>query len=121
MMKRPLMVSALATALTLLAGFAFAADPALAQDKVQVQEQVYGSQLMTPEERLDYRTRMRAAKTADERAQIREEHHERMKLRATERGVTLPDEPPVTGRGMGSGTGIGAGTGGMGRGGAGNR
>ena len=102
-----------------------AADPARDQDQVRTQDQVrdqdiYGSQLMTAQERNEYRTRMRAAKTLEERERIRKEHHEQMKLRAKERGVTLPDEPPA-GRGPGSGTGGGMGPGGGGMGPGGGR
>jgi uncharacterized membrane protein YgcG len=105
MMKRTLMMSALAATLVLFSGFAFAAD----QD-----EQIYGNQLMTQQERTDYHAKMRTVKTAQEREQIRKEHHEQMQVRAKERGVTLPDEPPGRGGGMGSG---GGGMGGMGSGG----
>jgi len=38
---------------------------------------------------------MRSAKTAEERAQIRKAHQERMKEKAKELGLELPDEPPV--------------------------
>jgi len=68
MMKRTLMMSALATTLFLSTGFALAADQAPAQEKTKTQ--VYGSQLMTQQER------------------------------AKEQGLTLPDEPPVGGSGM---------------------
>ena len=88
-----------------------------AQKQVKQQEQVYGSQLMTQEERMAYRARMRAAKTQEERERIRAEHHEQMKARAKERGVTLPDMPPAMGGGMGLGGGMGPGGGGMGPGG----
>jgi hypothetical protein len=54
---------------------------------------------------------MRNAKTLEEREQIRKEHHEQMKARAQEKGVTLPDEPPARGRGMGPGKGMGPGMG----------
>ena len=90
------------------------------QDRLQTrdktQDQIYGSQLMTQEERNAYRNQMRAAKTAQEREQLRKEHHERMKVRAKEKGVTLPDEPPARGKGMspGGGGGMGPGGGGMG-------
>lgn len=78
---------------------------------------VFGSQLMTPEERQQYRDRMRSAKTAEEREQIRREHHAEMQARAKGRGVTLPDEPPMMGGGRGMGLGMGQGMGqGMGRG-----
>src|SRR3989344_5573541 len=75
------------------------------------QNQIYGSQLMTQQERNEYSNRMRAAKTEQEREQIRKEHHEQMKIRAKEKGVTLPDEPPARGRGMGPGKGMGPGGG----------
>ncbi|MDH5612599.1 MAG: hypothetical protein OEY66_09115 [Gammaproteobacteria bacterium] len=102
-MKRLFTISALAStlasALTLSTGFALAADQDRErdQDRLQTQEQdrIYGSQLMTQQERLEFRARMRAATSAEEREQIRNEHHERMKVRAKERGVTLPDEPPA--------------------------
>lgn len=102
MMKRTLMVSALTTVLALSAAGTFAAD----QD-----EPIYGSQIMTQQERNDYRTKMRAAKTAQEREQIRKEHHDRIKERAKAQGITLPDEPPARGAGMGPGGGMGPGAG----------
>jgi len=71
----------------------------------QMQDQIYGSQLMTPEERSAYRDRMRSAKTAEEREAIRAENHKKMSERAKERGVTLPDEPPAAGMGRGMGPG----------------
>lgn len=61
----------------------------------QQKTQVFGWQLMTPAERDAYRIRMRAAKTPEERARIRAEHHQEMLKRAKERGVTLPEVPPV--------------------------
>jgi uncharacterized membrane protein len=69
MMKRPLMVFALTIALSLPTGFALAADLAPAQVKAQAQkqEQIYGSQLRTQQERAEYRAKMRAAKTVEER------------------------------------------------------
>ena len=83
------------------------------QDEAAAQraDQVYGRQLMTEQERLEYRERMRAATTAEERERIRAEHHERMQERAEERGVTLPDEPPMRGEGRGGGQGAGQGSG----------
>ncbi len=106
-MKRPLIISALATALSLSTGFALAADQAPGTEKAKTQKQVYGSELMTQQERTEHRAKMRSAKTAEKREQIRKEHHERMKERAKEQGVTLPDEPPVRGGGMGFGGGRG--------------
>lgn len=116
MTRRQLMLSALAMALSLSAGFAPAAEQARTQS-ADSQEPIYGSQLMTPQERAEHRTRMRTAKTAEDRDRVRNEHHERMKVRAKERGVTLPDEPPASGGGMGPGGRMPPGGGaGMGRG-----
>ncbi|MBU1237718.1 MAG: hypothetical protein KJ634_03775 [Gammaproteobacteria bacterium] len=90
---------------------------AVAQDTAPV----YGSQLMTQQERMEYRNQMRTLKTQEERNAFRLEHHKRMQERAKERGVTLPDAPPAAGNGMGPGGGRGMGDGpgmggGMGRG-----
>lgn len=115
-MKKTTLLSTLAFALLLPAGHSLAADPA------QDQEQIYGSQLMSQQERIEQRDKMRAAKNAEEREQVRKEHHERMKERAKERGVALPDEPPAKGGGRGpGGGGMGPGGGGMGPGGGGGR
>ncbi len=116
-MRATVLVSALAATLLLSAGFATAADQERTQDmpqtQTQNQDQVYGSQLMTRQERAEYRTKLRAAKTAEERERIRNEHHEQMKERAKVRGVTLPDEPPAGRGGMGPGGGVGQGGGRM--------
>jgi hypothetical protein len=110
MLKKMVILSVAATALTLSLGIALAAEQERTQQ--QTQEQIYGSQMMTPQEREEYRLRMRAAKTAEEREQIRKEHHERMQNLAKERGITLPDEPPSRGGGMGpGGGGMGPGSG----------
>lgn len=49
---------------------------------------------MTEQDRAEHHARMRAAKTQEEREQIRREQHERMKKRASERGLRIPDDPP---------------------------
>jgi hypothetical protein len=123
MFKKTLTMTALTSVLVFAAGSALADDQdrTRLQDKDQTKDQIqdktqdriYGSQLMTAKERNEFRSRMRSAKTAQEREQIRAEHHERMKVRAKERGVTIPDEPPARGGGMGPGSGMGPG-GGMG-------
>lgn len=106
-----------------------AADQTRAQDQMLTQDQInkmpdqqiYGSQLMTPQERDAHRAKMRAAKTYEEQQRIRAEHHKQMQARAKERGVTLPDAPPP-GRGPGTGAGPGPGPGGgMGPGGGGRQ
>lgn len=107
MMKQILLMSYLVITLFLTAGVASAADKTQMQQKAETQEQVFGYQLMTNEERMEMRNKMRAAKTAEEREQIQAEHHERIKLRAKEQGVTLPDQPLMKGGGMGAGQGRG--------------
>jgi hypothetical protein len=96
----------------LAACFVFTAGGAVAAD---ADETVFGSQLMTQQERNEHRLRMQSANTAAERETVRAEHHERMLERARQQGVTLPETPPAqgTGRGMGGGRGTGPG-GGMG-------
>ncbi|MBS4095956.1 MAG: hypothetical protein KGZ83_03850 [Sulfuricella sp.] len=121
MKRQTLLASALVGALSLAGGYVFAADPAPVQEKPQAQEPIYGSQLMTKQERAEHRTKMRAAKTPEEREQIRKEQHQLMQERAKERGVTLPAEPPVGGGGMGPGGGMMGPGGGMGPGGMRNR
>ena len=112
----------------LMAGCAvpvLAADQDRTRDQTRVQDQIrdqdiYGHQLMTPEERNAHRTKMRTAKTYEEREQIRKEHHTQMQIRAKEQGLTLPDEPPAgRGPGLGPGGGGGPGPGGGGGGGPG--
>jgi len=90
--------------------------PALASQHM-AEERVYGYELMSPQERDDYQARMRAAKTEQEREQIRLEHHKQMQERAKAQGKTLPDMPPAgygPGGGMGPGGGKGMGSGGKG-------
>jgi hypothetical protein len=130
-MKRTLIYTAVLAALPAMVSVANAADQdkdqTRDQDRRQTQDQardtpIYGSQLMTQQERSEYRSRMRAAKTQEEREQVRKEHHEQMKARAKEKGVSLPDEPPARGMGGGMGPGgggMGPGGGGMGPGGGG--
>lgn len=77
---------------------------------ILAEQQVYGSQLMTQQERMEHRSKMQSMKTMEERERYRMEHHKKMQQRAKERGVTLPDEPLMRGKGMGGGPG-----GGMGR------
>lgn len=125
-MKRPLFgifIGLLVPAVGALAAEETKPAPAKKQEQVKKQEEViYGRQMMTREEINEYRAKMRAAKTAEEREKLRKEHHEKMKARAKERGVTLPDEPPPRrgpgmgpgGGGMGPGKGMGPGGGGMG-------
>lgn len=107
MLKRTLTLSALTGALALSIGLALAAEPVATPAK----EQVYGSQLMTPQERAAHRAKLRAAKTPEEKAKVRAEQHELMKERAKQRGVDIPETPPAAGGGMGMGQGGGMGMG----------
>ncbi len=88
------------------------------QIRDQDRERIYGSELMTRQERIEYHNRMRTMKTAQEREAFREEHHKQMQERAKAQGKTLPDMPPAGGMGPGPGMGPGMGPGsGMGPGG----
>jgi len=77
-------------------------------------EQIYGSQLMTEQERAEHRTKMQSMKTAKERERYRLEHHKKMEQRAKKQGVTLPAGPQSQGSGMGGGQSDGMGGGGGG-------
>ncbi|MDX1916108.1 MAG: hypothetical protein SFU55_11035 [Methylophilus sp.] len=111
MMRQVLLISPLLISLLLTTGVTNAADPVQTQERLETKEQVYGYQLMTNEERMAFRSKMRAAKTEEEREKIQNEQHERMKIRAKERGVTLPDQPIMKGGGMGVGRNQGQGQG----------
>ena len=117
-MRNPMTLSSLLVLLLAATSAAWAQDTATpvkeqAQEQktktVRQREQIYGSQLMTLKERNEHRAKLRAAKTEQEREQIRLEHHKQMQERAKERGVTLPDEPTPGGKGAGAGTGPGGG------------
>ena len=104
-----------------LSTIALAAVPSVhAQDQTRVQTQtpIFGSQLMTRAERTAYQTKMRSLKTKADKDAFRLEHHELMKVRAAQKGITLPDAP-MTGKGTQGQTGAGTGQGTSG-GGAGN-
>lgn len=135
MFKRTL-IPATVVALCSIAATSWAVEAVQQQTEQQIQEktqtkpqtstgeQIYGSQLMTRQERIEHRNQLRAAKTLEERERIRAEHHTRMQERARERGVSLPDAPPTGGSksivpspGSGMGPGGGMGYGGIGAGG----
>jgi hypothetical protein len=52
---------------------------------------IYGSQIMTDREKMQYRQKLRQAKTPQAREGIRVQHHLEMLQRAQRMGVTLPD------------------------------
>ena len=104
---------------TVALSFALATMAPMAALAAQDDPQIYGSEMMTEQERLEHRTRMQNAETNEERERIRAEHHEQMQERAAAMGKVLPDEPPAQGMGQGGGMGQGMGMGkkkGMGQG-----
>ncbi|MBI2311296.1 MAG: hypothetical protein HYU77_02190 [Betaproteobacteria bacterium] len=110
MLKRTIIAVLIGTTLGLGGGHLLAAGQQPAQQKEQVEnkaEHIYGYQLMTPQERAEYRDRMRAAKTWEAREAIRAEHHKAMVERAKEKGLTLPDEAPAWGQRFGPGSRFG--------------
>lgn len=96
MFKKPSVLFIMFCFVWIFIGVSLAADPAQAQQ----QGKAYGWNLMTPEERVEHRAKMRSLQTNEEREQFRIEHHKKMKERMKERGVTLPDQPRNRG-GMG--------------------
>jgi hypothetical protein len=104
-----ILIAACNAALTLVS------PPVIAQTKPQAQQvspqtqpqrqgmrrhsPIYGYDLMTAEERTEHRNKMRSLKTWEEREQFRKAHHEQMQARAKERGIALPDPPPMRRRG----------------------
>jgi hypothetical protein len=58
------------------------------------QNPIYGVQLMTEQERAEFRSKMRAAKTLEEKELIRNENHKAMQERAESHGMVLPDQQP---------------------------
>ena len=100
---------------SLLLGFVLSGNALMAD------EPIYGSQLMTQQERQEYRTKMQSLKTKEERERFRIEHHEKMQERAKAQGLTLPDKPPAVGGGMGTGVGSGGASGSGGGGGGSGR
>lgn len=101
--------------LTLFAVFASASGlwsgVVMAQEPAQAQPLIYGSQLMSNAERSEYQSKIRLLKTDKDRDAFRLDHHEKMKVRAAEKGITLPAVPPGAGPGTKTGTGIGTGVG----------
>lgn len=106
MQKSKFVLSALTIAMCMTLGInvSVASDQAQVQqktqDKAQKPELIYGSQLMTAQERTEYRAKMRSLKTKEEREALRREHHQQMQERAKAKGKTLPDMPPAQGSGM---------------------
>lgn len=73
------------------------------RDQARDQNRIYGHELMSAQERQDYRERLRAARTAEERRRLMEEHREAMLKRAQERGLTLAEDGSIWRHGMPNG------------------
>lgn len=133
--RATLVASALACALLLFGGYAAAADQTRDKDQLHTQDkdkdkiqdqdrdqtrlqdnQIYGKSLMTQQEINQYRSKVQAAKTKQERSRIESQHRTQMQSRAKSRGVTMPDDIPA-GKGpgpAGGGMAPGSGSGGSG-------
>ena len=61
---------------------------------MELPEPLYGQRLMTAQEQQQFRDRLRAATTEEERAQLRAEHRALMQERAREHRVPLGDDEP---------------------------
>lgn len=68
-------------------------------------QDIYGSEIMTPAERAEFRAKMQSAKSAQERERLRVDHQAAMQSRAKQRGITLPDD--AAGQSPDSGMGSG--------------
>ena len=101
MTKKSMLFHTITSFLLLHGGLAIAQD----QTSATSQTQVHGKELMTEQERAAHQQKMQQAKTEQEREQIRKQQHEMMQQRASEQGLSMPDEPPARGSGMGSGGG----------------
>lgn len=77
--------------------FTVAVSSSQAQDTAD--DVIFGRQLMTADELADHRARLQELQTDAERQAYGEEHHKAMQARAEERGMTLPDQPMVKGKG----------------------
>jgi len=92
----------LTTALCGLAMTALCALPVWAQSAgeppaaaVEPRELIYCADLMTPAEREAYRTRMRAARSPQEKAAVRQAHRDEMQARARARGLDAMQCEPL--------------------------
>jgi hypothetical protein len=65
-------------------------DRAKTKDQVQLKDRdIYGYQLMTEQERNEYREQLKKAETSQDRQQITAEHGEKLQARAESQGVNI--------------------------------
>jgi len=77
-----------------------ARDRLMTQDPAKMRDQdIYGHELMTEQERKQYRQQLAAAKSPEDAQKIQARHEERMQIRALEQGKDLvpPGQGPVYG------------------------
>ena len=101
MSKRFIIVPSITNMLAYSVSSAIAIDKKLVQQQQKAQEQVYGWELMTPEERVEHRAQMRSLQNEEEQRVFQLEHHQRMLKRAKEEGLALPDVLRTQRGGMG--------------------
>ena len=65
------------------------------QGATEQRELIYCADQMTHEEREAYRTRMRAARTQEEKATLRQSHQREMQLRDSQRGLDATQCEPL--------------------------
>ena len=65
---------------------------ALPAEEPPKRELIYGAELMTHQEREQYRQRMRGTRNATEKAQVEDQHRKRVRERARKRGMELNAE-----------------------------
>ena len=68
------------------------------RDRLQDRDRVYGWELMSEDERMEHRRKMRSFKTEQEREAYRHQHHKLMQERAKKMGIELEDIPMERGR-----------------------
>ncbi len=61
-------------------------------DRLQAEERIYGNDLMSEQERLQYRERLMNAASEQEREQIKAQHKEEIQVRARNRNIQLDDK-----------------------------
>lgn len=79
------------------------------QKRLHQTDDIYGSEVMTMEERNRYQRRIQSLRSQAERAQFETQHRAEMRKRAKTRGVTLaePNRPDAGAAGGGAGAGGG--------------
>jgi len=95
-MKRLITAIIVFAGLILFSGVFPASAQQASQKALQLKEQqgeIYGSEIMSEQERHEYARRIREAQTPQEEEQYRLEHRQQMRERAEKLGVTLPQDP----------------------------